>query len=473
MAKVVIVGAGVIGLGAAMLLAQDGHDVTVFERDPAPPPSSAPDAWKVWERRGVNQFRLPHAFLARFRQIVDTELPQVSRALEAAGALRMNYVRSVLPETVTAGWRPGDESYELLTGRRSVIEAVLAAVAEDTAGVSIRRGTAVAALETGAPVVPGIPHVSGLRLQNGTIVRADLVVDVAGRRSALPAWLAEIGARRPSEKLEDSGFVYFGRHFRSADGTLPAHLGPGLMHIGTISSLSLPADKGTWSLGIVTTSADRALLALRDPTRWEAVVRSLPLVAHWLDGEPIDVGVKVMAKLEDRHRGFVIDGKPVATGVVAIGDSWACSNPANGRGASIGMMHAQVLQNQLRVVGLGDPKRFAEAFHSATAETVEPWYRATVAQDRHRLHEVEAAIRGDTYDPGDPLYEAEKALFAAGSRDPDCLRAGLDIRLVLRRPDEVFEDSALRERALEFGQGWREDTPPGPTRAELLSLVRS
>ena len=38
MADIVIVGAGVVGLGTALLLAQDGHRVTVLERDPQPPP---------------------------------------------------------------------------------------------------------------------------------------------------------------------------------------------------------------------------------------------------------------------------------------------------------------------------------------------------------------------------------------------------------------------------------------------------
>ena len=36
MPRITVLGAGVCGLAAAMLLARDGHDVTVLERDPAP-----------------------------------------------------------------------------------------------------------------------------------------------------------------------------------------------------------------------------------------------------------------------------------------------------------------------------------------------------------------------------------------------------------------------------------------------------
>src|SRR6266566_10023838 len=97
MARIVIIGAGVVGLGAAMLLAGDGHHVIVLERDPAPPPAEPAEAWKQWQRPGVNQFRLPHAFLAGFRSVLDAELPEVSKALQTAGALRLNLVRDVLP----------------------------------------------------------------------------------------------------------------------------------------------------------------------------------------------------------------------------------------------------------------------------------------------------------------------------------------------------------------------------------------
>ena len=469
MARIVIIGAGVVGLGTAMLLAGDGHQVTVLERDPISPPEPV-EAWERWQRPGLNQFRLPHFFLAGFRSVVDAELPEVSGALRAAGALRLNVIGDA-PREMTGGWRDGDDCYELLTGRRPVVEAVIATQAAATRGVEVRRGTAVTGMVSGASALPGVPHVTGVRTKSGESIPADLVVDMSGRRSALPGWLSEIGARDPAEELEDSGFVYYGRHFRSADGSLPAMIGPPQMHWGTISSLTLPADNGTWAIALVTSSKDTALRPLRETGRWEAVVRGLPLVAHWLDGTPIEDGVQVMAHLEDRYRGFVADGRPVVTGVVAVADSWACSNPANGRGASIGMLHAVTLRDQLRDVGLDDPAAFAEAFHTATARTVEPWYRATLATDRYRLAEIESDVRGGTYDPQDSQYQLGKALGAAAGQDPDCLRAYLDIWLVLRTPGEVFARPGLRDKILQLGSGWRDVEPLGPSREQLLALA--
>jgi len=65
MAKIVVAGGGACGLAAALMLAADAHEVTVLERDPAPPAESLDAAWLEWERRGVNQFRLLHLFAPR------------------------------------------------------------------------------------------------------------------------------------------------------------------------------------------------------------------------------------------------------------------------------------------------------------------------------------------------------------------------------------------------------------------------
>ena len=110
-----------------------------------------------------------------------------------------------------------------------------------------------------------------------------------------------------------------------------------------------------------------------------------------------------MAKIEDRHRSFVVDGKPVATGVLAVADSWACTNPSLGRGASIGVMHAVALRDLLqdRARSTPDGARAALARRRPMA-TVEPYYRGTLDFDRHRLAEIDAGIEGKAYDPDDP-----------------------------------------------------------------------
>ena len=95
--SVLIIGGGICGLGTALLLARDGHDVTLLERDAAPPPDSADDAWVSWPRKGVAQFRQPHNFMPGLRLLLEAELPDVQEALARAGASRFDLVNPCSP----------------------------------------------------------------------------------------------------------------------------------------------------------------------------------------------------------------------------------------------------------------------------------------------------------------------------------------------------------------------------------------
>lgn len=55
MADIGILGAGVCGLGTTLLLARDGRDVTVLERDDQDLMGSQLAAWEQWSRRGARQ----------------------------------------------------------------------------------------------------------------------------------------------------------------------------------------------------------------------------------------------------------------------------------------------------------------------------------------------------------------------------------------------------------------------------------
>ncbi|HUP75215.1 MAG TPA: FAD-dependent oxidoreductase [Acidimicrobiales bacterium] len=475
MARVLIVGGGIVGSSVALLAANDGHEVTLFERDAAPPPASADEAWDHWERRGVNQFRLLHYFLARFRQIVTEEMPDVVAALDADGALRVNPF-TTLPESLSGGWRPDDDRFEALTGRRPMVEAAFARVIAANPKINVRRGTAVRGLlvDTRAGA---IPHVDGVVTDKGEEVRADLVVDAGGRRSALPAWLDAIGCHAPIEEMEDCGFVYYGRYFRSGDGSTPFAFGPLLQHYESFSTLTLPADNGTWGIGVITSAGDAPTRALAHDDAWERVVRSCPLVAHWLDGTSMQ-SVAAMAKIEDRIRTYVVDGVPVVTGIVAVGDAWACTNPSVGRGATIGVIHAVALRDLLReregdrAGDRDDAAAFARRWADFTTTIVAPFVRDTLSFDRHRLAQIDAQIAGHPYVTDDQSWIMGQAIANGAGHHPELLRGAVDLANLLASPAEVFTRPGV-EGALAPFIGRPADLPPGPSRAEFLGLLHS
>ena len=225
---------------------------------------------------------------------------------------------------------------------------------------------------------------------------------------------------------------------------------------------------------LTTASRDRHLHALREPDCWDAALAQYPLAAHWRDGEPI-TGVDVMAGLEDRHRRLVVGGVPVATGVVAVGDAWACTNPSLGRGASIGLLHACTLRDVLRDVGPDDPEKLVRRFDEVTAAVVEPLYRTTLWFDRNRLAEIAADAADDVgAAPGqtdDFRWAASKALFAASLADQDLAREYLSVAMLLSRADEVFAQPGVAERVMRLGAHAPRYPVPGPNRRELLAAI--
>ena len=224
MTRIVVIGAGICGLAAGLLLRRDGHEVTVLERDPEPAPASVEDAWETWPRDGVTQFHQPHYLQSRGRIMLEDELPDVVAALDAVGGLRFDALRVMPPSIADRAPRDGDERFKTITARRPVLEQAFGRAAEAETGLAIRRGVRVRELVMTA--YHGTPHVSGVRTDSGEKLRADLVVDAMGRRSQLPDWLESGGAHPVHEEVEDSGFIYYTRYFRARNGKMPEFRAP-------------------------------------------------------------------------------------------------------------------------------------------------------------------------------------------------------------------------------------------------------
>jgi 2-polyprenyl-6-methoxyphenol hydroxylase-like FAD-dependent oxidoreductase len=463
MAAIVVCGGGVIGLCAGLMLAEDGHEVTVLEPDDTGPPATPREAWDAWRRTGVAQFRQPHTLFPRFRQVVDRELPGLVDRLADSGCVWVDYAASLPPSIEDRTPRPGDDRLRCVTGRRPVTEAVVAAAAEEHPRLSVRRGVRVAGLVPGRSALPGVPHVAGVRTGTGEELAADLVVDATGRRSPSADWLAELGGCPAQAESQTSGFVYYTRYFAGPEQ--PRRMGPQLAPVGSISLLTLAGDNDAWSVTVFGPTRDAPLKALREPAVFDRVVGACPRQAHWLDGEPI-TGVLAMAGVLDRYRRLVVDGVPVVTGFVAVGDAWACTNPSAGRGISVGAVHAQLLRATVRA-SLDDPVELSRAFDEVTEREVAPFYRNQLAADRARIAEMDALRAGREPPPPDPVLAG---LLAAAVYDADVFRGLLETVTCLALPGEVLARPGMAERVAAHA-GEPPPVTPGPDRARLLELL--
>lgn len=488
---VIVVGGSVAGLAAAVALTNDGHRVTILERDATPMPASHVEAFELWDRRGSPQTRHSHAFLGRLYCLMRDHAPGLLANLIACGAEEMRFTdiaKRTMPDAV---FEPGDADMTLLALRRITFEWVLRRYVLDQGRVVFRDGDEVEGLAAERDAATGLPRVFGVNVRtpggDREVLRADLVVDATGRRSKLPDWLEAIGAKRPPEESEPCGIFYSSRFYRLLDGVAPPVMEGGMgQDLGYLKIGIFPGDARIFSLTLAASPEDDVLRSVLRTRGFEIAAANLPITRAWVDpkvSEPIS-DVHGMANLRNTRRWLVADGEPLALGVVAIGDALIHTNPLTGRGCSLAWVSAFLLAESLRKEP-EDARALALVLDAAIEREVVPWWKAQVQQDRDAL-EVEAIHRRG----GDP-YKVERE---DGSQDPKAfmrsllreglghalredmtvLRAFMRVFNLLDSPEDLMKRPELMQAVL---AAWndRHNRPPlatGPSRTEMIALLR-
>ncbi|MGH7822980.1 MAG: NAD(P)/FAD-dependent oxidoreductase, partial [Candidatus Binatia bacterium] len=355
--RVVVVGASIAGLAAALALGERGADVTLVEADLAPDADSPEEAFASWSRRRVPQSRHSHAFLARLRNILVRAHPEFYAELLAAGAVEMNLLDYPPPTLGAVVPEAGDAELTTIGCRRTTFEWALRRHVAAAPWAEILSGITVEGLLAQAG---DVPTVRGVRIAGeggrARTIGADLVVDASGRTSRAPAWLVEIGAAAPYEERSPSAILYYTRFYRRRPGKeFPAPgTEPTMADFGWVKFAIFPADNETYSITFAPHLAFPRLKVLTQTAAFDELARAIPGLAPFADpelGEPISVlgrDVLAMGGLENFLRRFVDrDGRPLARGFFAIGDSAYHTNPLYGRGTSQAFMHSSLLGEAL------------------------------------------------------------------------------------------------------------------------------
>lgn len=434
--RTVVVGAGPTGLFTAIALARRGGQIVVVDRDPGPASDGA------WRRRGVMQFEHAHTFRGPAVEALRAEMPDALTALTQAGA--------------TVVTTP-DDTPVALRCRRAVFERVL---------------REIASRETQLTMVAG--HVDHVHLDAGRAVgvtvggdhlAGDLVIDASGRASRVMR-----GARGGDDgEGGPCGAAYVSRQYRLSDSAEPgpvnSPVGLSLGLDGYFAVMFLHDDR-TFSVTITHGGTDSRLHGLRDTAVYAAAVRSIPMLADWIEPDRARPITPVLpgGRLYNSYRSQLgDDGRPLVPGLIAVGDSVCTTTPLAGRGVSLAFLQARALLQSL-AGHPGDDVSAAMEFDHWCRTHVRPWFVDHMRCDGDRLRRW----AGGDIDLTRPL-PSDLVVAAAGA--DHTLRAAVepyDRMQALPASLDVVQD---RARAV-YASGWRPPVASGPTREELATLCQ-
>jgi 2-polyprenyl-6-methoxyphenol hydroxylase-like FAD-dependent oxidoreductase len=480
---VIVIGAGIGGLCTALLLAPTGRELTLLERD-GPVETSDPDAlFGSWKRTGVGHLRQSHAFLARLRTILKAEHPALLDQLIALGVRELTF-DMMLTEDQLARYvpLPEDDELRIITSRRTTLEMAMRRYVETLPNVTLRSGFLVKQLSA-ERAADGVVDVHGVEgEENGAAVRltADVIVDTSGKGGFTLEQLKELGAPL-HEESESAGILYYTRHYRMLPGVSepdrktnpPASGDLGFLKFGVF-----PGDNGNFSITLALPEIELELRkSILDPDVFHRITLALPGLRPWTNESQAIGTSKVfgMGDLNSRWRDLVVDGKPVARGYFALGDTLVRTNPLYGRGCSFAAVSAEALRKSLDETR--DPAARALAYHERIKNELLPFYLTQRRQDRSAIKRARQSL-----DPEHrPSFKAKlmESFIDDGVRialrsDVKLMRAAMRGFHMLEHPDKWLGKPGNLAKVLYYWARGRKANaaayppPPGPDRQALM-----
>lgn len=480
--RVLVIGAGIGGLCAALALAPTGRDILILERDPPPPGKDPDQAFEDWNRRGVGHLRHSHAFLARLRTIIRKEHPDLLADLRRAGCQELGFDR-MLTDLHKARYvaDPDDKDFVVLTSRRTTLELTIRRYVERFPNVRIASETFVRKLLI-QPELDTV-RVAGVSVADGAGSRdivGDMVIDAGGRLSTGVEQLVAAGAPI-TEESETAGILYFTRHFRLHEGVTepPRTKAPATGDLGFLKFGVFPADNGWFSITLAVPEIEMELRkAVVDPATFDAVCRAIPGLVPWLSNSEGASKVFGMGDLHMRWRKFASEDTPFVLGYFPLGDNLVRTNPLYGRGCSFAAVEAYLLRDVL-VASDDDAVRIVR-YQTAIEQELWPFYSAMRDQDRSAIRRARQNLTPG-YRPTlkSKLLKSflEDGVNIAVRSDPNLLREALrGFHMLehpsawLKRPDNLMKVLGYWARGK---QANAEAYPPkpGPERTVLMRAV--
>lgn len=370
----IVVGGSIGGMLAARVLAEHFDRITVLERDHLPEGSE--------NRPGVPQARHLHFFLKRGLMIVEELFPGIKADLVAAGSVLLDQ-GSDFRILYRSGWSPSVScDLEICAFTRPLLESTIRRHLARNPKIRFMEGIEVGGLvadEAGSRV-EGVRihprHHEGNGESETTVLRADLVVDVSGRGSKAPEWLAELGQPAPKETVVDAFWGYATRIYEPVEGfsadwksLFILNRPPHQPRAGIIQ----PIEGNRWIVTVAGVMKDypptddegflKFAKSLSSPELYRAIRAARPLSKVW--------GYR---QTENRLREY----KTMPQGFVTMGDAVCSFNPVYALGMTVTCLAALELREGLRQ---GAGALDSRAFQKRIAKLVEAPWALTTSED--------------------------------------------------------------------------------------------
>jgi 2-polyprenyl-6-methoxyphenol hydroxylase-like FAD-dependent oxidoreductase len=375
--RAAVVGSGMAGLFSARILSDHFDEVVLIDRDDVPGGPAT--------RQGVPQGKHFHALLPGGLGIACDLFPGFADDLKAAGAVPCVGGRDFF------AFRPEGKSYDLTTYRpeprpsgtiyfmsRGLLEDCVRHRVSALANVTTRDRALVREPQSDGPTVTGVV------LEGGERVNADLVVDATGRHARSVGWLAPLGFDAPDESVVNCDFAYASAVLRPDD---PGAIGgagffvlPKLQSTEVRGAYLVRVENDTWLAGLGGRFGD---YPPTDVPGWREFGRSLawPIWDELVSAaEMVTTPAPFRFPRSVRRHFERLERYP--DGLVPLGDAICHFNPVYGQGMSAAACQARALGDVLdrRAGQSRDLSGLAlEFFPEAYEVTRTPWALAAAA----------------------------------------------------------------------------------------------
>jgi hypothetical protein len=331
----VVMGSGMAGLAAARVLSDHYSTVLVLEQDRVEN--------VVEHRRGVPQSRHAHGLLASGANGLEQLFPGLLDELVGVGAVKCCVTREAHWCYAAGEHLRFDSGVEGVLMSRPLLEGLVRERVRALSNVILKEGSRVKKLVAS----PDNSGVTGVEVQDGDTIPADLTVDATGRGSCSPQWLQSMGYETPERETITVNIGYATRRFHR----LPHHLKGALL-----ASIQATPENGRGGI-LLAQEADLWIVSLN--SYGEQPPTDLPGFIKFAKGLPApyiyDVVSQAKPVNEPRSARFPASVRwhyermrRFPQGYVIIGDAIASSNPAYAQGMSLAILEAIELDAALR-----------------------------------------------------------------------------------------------------------------------------